>query len=295
MKTWRRLLDSTRRPRLGRSPGFVRERPPSSALRSKQNWATADVRQWPQKSAWVRVKFGVRIGELSAFTTIHGPPFLDSIRPGVIAGLDTNPGAGVVRLSPPPALLVQMDRPRPVEEQDHASSRSTNPGRLSPVPFEEIYEQHSPDVYRYCLARLADPAAAEDATANTFMKAFSAYSRVGSASDGVRLWLFRIATNVFKDHHRSQSRRRRLFAALVGSVRPEQDPEAQAMLSVELQGMLDALAGLASRERHLVGLRAGAGLPFSEIAALMNMNENSAWVATHRALQRLRMAVEANR
>jgi RNA polymerase sigma factor (sigma-70 family) len=208
---------------------------------------------------------------------------------------DTNPVAGLVRLSPPPALLVQMDRPRPVEEHDHASSRSANLGQVSPAPFEEIYEQHSPDIYRYCLARLADPTAAEDATANTFMKAFSAYSRVGPASDGVRLWLFRIATNVVKDHHRHQSRRRRLVAALVGTVRVEQDPEDQAMLGVELQRILDALADLPSRERHLVGLRAGAGLPFSEIATLMNMNENSARVATHRALQRLRTAVEANR
>ena len=191
--------------------------------------------------------------------------------------------------------MAQMDHLRPVEEQDHASSRSTNLEQVSPVRFEDIYQQHSDGIYRYCLARLADPAAAEDATANTFMKAFSAYSRVGPASDGVRLWLFRIATNAVKDHHRRQSRRRRLVAALVGTVRVEQDPEAQAMLGVELQGILDALADLPSRERHLVGLRAGAGFPFSEIAALLNMNENSARVATHRALQRLRTAVEANR
>ncbi len=191
--------------------------------------------------------------------------------------------------------MAQMDHLRPVEEQDHASSRSTHLEQVSPVPFEAIYQQHSDGIYRYCLARLADPAAAEDAAANTFMKACSAYSRVEPNSDGVRLWLFRIATNVVKDHYRRQSRRRRLFAALVGSVRPEQDPEAQAMLSVELQGILDALADLPSRERHLVGLRAGAGLRFSEIAALMNMNENSARVATQRALQRLRTAVGANR
>ena len=182
-----------------------------------------------------------------------------------------------------------------MEEQDHASSRSVNREEVPPVPFEDIYQQHNQGIYRYCLARLADPAAAEDATANTFMKAFSAYSRVAPQSEGVRLWLFRIATNVVKDHHRRQWRRRRLLTALAVAVRVVPDPEAQALLSVELQRVLDALADLPPRERQLVGLRAGAGLPFSEIAALMNMNENSARVATQRALQRLRTAVGANR
>ncbi|MHB8332196.1 MAG: RNA polymerase sigma factor, partial [Candidatus Dormibacteria bacterium] len=70
---------------------------------------------------------------------------------------------------------------------------------------------------------------------------------------------------------------------------------AQAIITVEVRGVLDALALLSPRERQLVGLRAGAGLPYSDIAALTDMNENSARVATHRALQRLRAAVGSPR
>ena len=121
--------------------------------------------------------------------------------------------------------MAQIDHLRPVEEQDHASSRSVNREEVPPVPFEDIYQQHNQGIYRYCLARLADPAAPEEATANTFMKAFSAYSRLAPQSDGVRLWLFRIATNVVKDHHRRQGRRRRILTALAVAVHVGQIPK----------------------------------------------------------------------
>ncbi|MHB8393420.1 MAG: RNA polymerase sigma factor [Candidatus Dormibacteria bacterium] len=188
-----------------------------------------------------------------------------------------------------------MDHLRSVEDIKDASRRGTDRGQVPLVPFDEVYQRHSHDVYRYCLARLANTAAAEDAAADAFMKAFSAYLRVRPGSDGVRLWLFRIAGNVVNDHYRRQLRGRRLLSALVGRLGAAHDPEAQAILGVEVQGVLEALATLSPRERQLVGLRAGAGLPFSDIAALTEMNENSARVATHRALQRLRAVVGSPR
>jgi hypothetical protein len=63
--------------------------------------------------------------------------------------------------------MAQMDRLRPAEEQDHASSWSVNQEEVPPVPFEDICRQHSQGIRRYCVARLADPKAAEDATADT--------------------------------------------------------------------------------------------------------------------------------
>ena len=201
----------------------------------------------------------------------------------------------MVRFSAPPALMAQVDHLKPVEDIAHASWKGTDRGQAPLVPFDEVYQRHSHDIYRYCLARLANPAAAEDATADAFMKAFSAYLRVRPESDGVRLWLLRIAGNVVNDHYRRQVRGKRLLSSLVGRLGSARDPEAQAILTAEVRAVLDALALLSPRERQLVGLRAGAGLPYSDIAALTDMNENSARVATHRALQRLRAAVGSPR
>jgi RNA polymerase sigma factor (sigma-70 family) len=188
--------------------------------------------------------------------------------------------------------MAQVDHLSPVEDEADAPSREGGQGQEAQPPFEEVYRCHSPDIYRYCLARLADPAAAEDATATTFHKAFVAYSRVRPEPSSIRLWLFRIAGNVVKDHHRRLWRGQRLLTTLAGAVRGGQDPEGQVLVRAELQEILDALAHLPPRDRQLVGLRAGAGLPFSDIAELMTMNENSARVATRRALHRLRAAVE---
>jgi RNA polymerase sigma-70 factor (ECF subfamily) len=63
------------------------------------------------------------------------------------------------------------------------------------------------------------------------------------------------------------------------------------MAHLELAEVLAAARRLSRRDRELIALRVGAGLPYSEVAEQMRMTENAATVATGRALRRLRTAV----
>ncbi|HEV7679765.1 MAG TPA: sigma-70 family RNA polymerase sigma factor [Candidatus Dormibacteraeota bacterium] len=168
---------------------------------------------------------------------------------------------------------------------------------MAAAPFADVYEAHAPAVYRYCLARLGDPCAAEDAAAETFSSAYAAWDTFGDEDPtGVRRWIFRIARNAAVDHHR----RRRRGASLLGRLRPAggdgsgtgADVETVAQLRAELRAALAAVAGLGRRDRELVGLRVAAGLSFAEIAAVLGTSEQAARTATHRALLKVRTALE---
>lgn len=159
------------------------------------------------------------------------------------------------------------------------------------LPFDEVYRRLADPVYRFCLSQLGDVAAAEDVAAETFAAAFAAYDRTRPGEDGLRPWLFRIARNATVDHHRRAGGRLRLLGRL-RSTAPDGDVEASAELRDELRAAVGAVARLGRRDRQLVGLRVAAGLSYAEIAAIAGMSEAAARTATHRALARVRAALE---
>jgi len=58
--------------------------------------------------------------------------------------------------------------------------------------------------------------------------------------------------------------------------------------------VLDALAMLSDRDRELVAMRYGSDLPSDEIGVVLGCTRNAADVALHRALKRLRRALEVS-
>ncbi len=68
------------------------------------------------------------------------------------------------------------------------------PPVLEPPRFAAIYEEHSRAVYYLALRLLSDPALAEDATHDVFLKVFRKISQFRGES-GLRTWLYRITVN----------------------------------------------------------------------------------------------------
>ena len=188
-----------------------------------------------------------------------------------------------------------------------ASDRKvTRAERVASLPFSGVYAAHADAVYRYCLALLGDPVAAEDAAAEAFSNAYAAWPRFADTdAEGVRRWIFRIARNAAMDHHR----RRRRFVSLLGRIGGGSanghvagaahghwaDVETVAGIRAELRQVLDAVGGLKRRDRELVGMRVAAGLSYAEIAETVGISEQAARTATHRALARVREALEGVR
>jgi len=160
------------------------------------------------------------------------------------------------------------------------------------LSFEDVYSAHADSIYRFCLSQVRNPAVAEDLAAETFTSAFSAYARVNPGTDMVRPWLFRIARNVVIDRGRRLARRLRALSLLAARPSPGRSIEEAAQQRAELRAVVAAITELGARDRVLVGLRVGAALPFADIAEVLGISEVAARTATHRALQRVRAAVD---
>src|SRR2546428_8083238 len=93
-------------------------------------------------------------------------------------------------------------------------------------PFETIVGAHHAEIYRYIRRVTSRATEAEDLSQETFLRAYRAYRTLGPEAN-VRAWLFAIATNLTRNHFRSEKRRR--TAHLAASVeRRETDPEGPA-------------------------------------------------------------------
>ena len=68
--------------------------------------------------------------------------------------------------------------------------------------FAALYRRYVTAIYRYCFHRLSSHAAAEDATSEIFLKAFSGI-RSYRNERSFRSWLFAIAHNTVTDSYRS--------------------------------------------------------------------------------------------
>ncbi|MGH9240878.1 MAG: RNA polymerase sigma factor [Vicinamibacterales bacterium] len=68
-------------------------------------------------------------------------------------------------------------------------------------PFRELYERYYRDVYRFALFLTGDAARAEDLTADTFVRAWTARDRI--RQETVRAYLLTIARNLYRDSLRA--------------------------------------------------------------------------------------------
>jgi RNA polymerase sigma-70 factor, ECF subfamily len=81
---------------------------------------------------------------------------------------------------------------RPASQPENAAPQSRKPWTAD--EFGAIYEAHAPAIYYLALRFLGDPAQAEDAAHDVFLKAYRKMNQFRGES-GVRTWLYRIAIN----------------------------------------------------------------------------------------------------
>lgn len=153
-----------------------------------------------------------------------------------------------------------------------------------PEAFTILYRTHALAVFRYCHRKLQDREAAEDATSQTFINAYSGLGRLGNKP--FRPWLFTIAHNVVVDAHR----KRRLLHPLSDisfHEDPDPSPEFQAIDHEQQDAIQLLLMQLPKRDRDVLELRL-AGLTGSEIAQTLQCSREAVRAAQYRAVRRLR-------
>jgi RNA polymerase sigma-70 factor, ECF subfamily len=171
-------------------------------------------------------------------------------------------------------------------------SSETAPGALpgrsgwSSSDFAAVYEAHGRQIYYLALRFLSDPALAEDATHDVFLKAYRKFHEFRGDS-AIRTWLYRIAVNHCQNllqrwHHRHITTIP--DDLLRDTVPATTDNPLQVLELKELgQRIQQTLDSLPEEYRLLLLLVADEKLSYDEIAALTHQTADAVRGKLHRA------------
>ena len=152
--------------------------------------------------------------------------------------------------------------------------------------FAEIYHEHSQAIYYLALRYLGDPALAEDATHDVFLKAFRKLAEFRGES-AVRTWLYRITINHCQNLLQSWHRRHMISNADEGvweTAPAGGDSPLRVLETKELGAQIQkALAGLPEEYRLLLLLVADEKLSYDEVAELTQQSADAVRGKLHRA------------
>jgi RNA polymerase sigma-70 factor (ECF subfamily) len=175
------------------------------------------------------------------------------------------------------------------EGEGRAGTSRARPG--DPAALGESFEAHRPDVARLCRRILSDETAAEDAVAETFLRARERLESYDAAS-GPRPWLLAIAAHHCIDLLRRRSTEARLFddggidAADLADRGPS--PLQRLVRAEERAALLAAIDALPPKYRLPLVLRHFAELDYERIAALLDVSRGQVGTLLLRARRRLR-------
>ncbi|MEU8239037.1 sigma-70 family RNA polymerase sigma factor [Actinoplanes missouriensis] len=159
--------------------------------------------------------------------------------------------------------------------------------------FAVLFDDHAPGLWRY-LARQVEAAQAEDLVAETFLVAWSARRDYRPERGTARAWLFGIAVNLLRRHHRHQAQHQRLSQRLTGHgthVAGADDRVAERLdARTRIAGLAAAIAALPDGDREVLLLNSLAGLDTREIATALGIPEGTVRSRLHRVRRGLRTA-----
>ncbi|BAL89689.1 putative RNA polymerase ECF-subfamily sigma factor [Actinoplanes missouriensis 431] len=157
--------------------------------------------------------------------------------------------------------------------------------------FALLFDDHAPGLWRY-LARQVEAAQAEDLVAETFLVAWSARGDFRPERGTARAWLFGIAVNLLRRHHRNQAQHQRLSQRLTAHgthVDGADDRVAERLdARTRIAGLAAAIAALPDGDREVLLLNSLAGLDTREIATALGIPEGTVRSRLHRVRRGLR-------
>ncbi|MBH31314.1 MAG: hypothetical protein CMG71_04900 [Candidatus Marinimicrobia bacterium] len=101
-------------------------------------------------------------------------------------------------------------------------------------------------------------------------------------------WLYRISINVANSHHRKEKVRKLFFTNHEPENLPEDEPPEPRELDPELW---QAIQNLPQKQKTVLTLRIFQELRFKQIAAILDMTENSAKVNYHHSVKKLKETI----
>ena len=167
---------------------------------------------------------------------------------------------------------------------DSAGARASE-APMDNEAFAAFYERSARPLWAYLVRVSADPALSEDLMQESYIRFLCASGAPSLAVDGeaaARLYLFRIATNLMRDHWR------RPRAASIDEIPEEFFAASDTAARSEAQIVLGpALRRMKPRERQLLWLAHAEGYSHREIAAVTGLASASIRLLLFRARRKI--------
>jgi RNA polymerase sigma-70 factor (ECF subfamily) len=151
-----------------------------------------------------------------------------------------------------------------------------------------LLEQHVADVYRFALRLTRNCHQAEEITQETFVRACRQSGRLRDRN-AARVWLLRIAVNLWRDQVRREKRRGEpTELPLDGQQCTKMLPEQELTDQEDVQRALEAMDLLPSRQREVLYLHACEELSLAEIAKVLEISPEAVKASLSLARKKMR-------
>ncbi len=157
-------------------------------------------------------------------------------------------------------------------------------GRVTEAEFEAAFRGHYDGVFRLLYRLVGSRDQAEDLAQEAFLRYFRG-EYAAERGHNLRAWLFRVALNLARNAHRSDTRRDGREARASRdetAVAAPEDPATAAERSQDRAAVRRVLAGLPERQARLLLLRY-SGLSYQELAAALGVAPTSVGTLLARA------------
>ena len=170
--------------------------------------------------------------------------------------------------------------------------------REDPEAFAAFYEQHAEPLLRFFARRTLDPEAAAELMSETFAEAFASRRRFKDRGQGASGWLYGIGKHQLSHYFRRgavDARARRKLGMPERTVSTEDYERIEELIDFEQVGRAigQAFALLSEDQRDALTLRVIEGRSYREVAATLNVTEETARARVSRGLKRLTRTLEA--
>jgi RNA polymerase sigma factor (sigma-70 family) len=179
--------------------------------------------------------------------------------------------------------------PAPFSE-DPTDGEVIERSREQPEEFGRLFHRHAASIGRYATRRLG-PGPAEDIVAETFLTAFRRRDSYDITRPDARPWLYGIAGNLIRRHHRAEVRTLRTLERTGTDPVSEHFADAQATADATSRAVAAAIASLNPRQRDVVLLITWAELTYDQVAEALGIPEGTVRSRMNRARLRLQAAL----
>lgn len=155
-----------------------------------------------------------------------------------------------------------------------------------PPPFEEVLARHEREIMRFILRTTRDREDALDLFQETWLRAYRAYPELES-TDGIRPWLYRIATNLCLNRSRDRARRARVIAD--GALVENHDFVTSDGARDDWIHLKTIIERLPRKQRVAMLMRKFGGLDYDEIGRAIGCSMEAARADVYHAMKKLRI------